>query len=242
MSFQLTAAQWERIHAFQAAEIERFASDAAFAKAMASEPHFSCVGQWLNAEHAGRALEIGCGPGRYVAMLASVGYDVVGADPVSYPSWEMLRKSPKITLTEGVSAEALPYPDASFDAVACMGALLYFKDADRAVSEIRRVLKPGGRLVVRTVNRTNLYRRVHKTNIDPATVNVYTEEELAAFLSRHGFDVARTFSYGFYPPVLISRWWRLSNGGLGYTAQQFISDLCPRSLRVSVNAFATRKP
>lgn len=242
MSFQLSATQWERIHAFQANEIERFATDAAFAKAMALEPHFSCVGRWLDRQHKGRALEIGCGPGRYVAILASVGYEVVGADPISYPSWALLRKNPRITLTEGVSAESLPYEDASLDAVACMGALLYFKDADRAVSEIYRVLKPGGRLVVRTVNRTNLYRRVHKTNIDPATVNVFTEEELAAFLAKHGFEVARTFSYGFYPPFLISQWWQLSNGVLGYTAQQFVSDLCPRSLRVSVNAFATRKP
>jgi ubiquinone/menaquinone biosynthesis C-methylase UbiE len=54
---------------------------------------------------------------------------------------------PAVDLAEG-DAHALPYPDASFDTVVCTLSLCAIPDPDRAVAEMTRVLRPGGRLLL----------------------------------------------------------------------------------------------
>jgi ubiquinone/menaquinone biosynthesis C-methylase UbiE len=163
----------------------------------------------------------------------------VGVDPIPFEdTWSVIRRYRQVELTSGVSAESLPFADASFDYVACMGALLYFKDANKAAAEIRRVLRPGGRLLVRTINRRNLFRVVRGRDIDPATNNAYTPDELADFLSRSGFTVREHFMTGVYSPFFSMQYWYLLNGTLSIGAQQRISDIVPRSLRTVVTIFA----
>ena len=111
----------------QRREIERLASDRSFAEERGRLVEYAKIGEWLT-PHRGRVLELGCGPGRFVALLASLGFDVVGVDPLAFPDWERLRVLPNVELRDGVAAEALPFEDASFDHVACLGALLYFED------------------------------------------------------------------------------------------------------------------
>jgi ubiquinone/menaquinone biosynthesis C-methylase UbiE len=57
------------------------------------------------------------------------------------------QRNPEITWQQG-SAEALPFPDASFDAVVSQFGLMFFADRIRALSEMRRVLRPGGQMAV----------------------------------------------------------------------------------------------
>jgi SAM-dependent methyltransferase len=240
MRFELSAKFWGRVHAHQRAEIESLASNRDQARVASRDIYYARIGDFLGSG-PGRALEIGCGPGRYVALLASLGWDVVGADPQRFPSWEVIDKYHAITWDEGVYAEHLPYPDGSFDAVACLGALLYFKDPKLAFSEIFRVLKPGGRILVRSVNRTNLFRLVRGRNIDPATVSSYSERELADFVQSSGFDVLSTFSYGFFPPIFPTLWWYLVNGAISISVQDKLSVLTPPQYRVTVVAAGTRR-
>jgi SAM-dependent methyltransferase len=92
-----------------------------------------------------RVLEIGCGTGRWLSVLASEGCDVAGLDP----SDEMLaiaRDRVKGDLRRG-TAEALPWEGASFDRVIYVNALHHFVDPPRALQETWRVLRPGGRLL-----------------------------------------------------------------------------------------------
>jgi ubiquinone/menaquinone biosynthesis C-methylase UbiE len=53
----------------------------------------------------------------------------------------------QVHLQQG-SVEALPFEDASFDALSCTQTLLYVDNLDRALQEFYRVLKPGGRIAV----------------------------------------------------------------------------------------------
>lgn len=59
------------------------------------------------------------------------------------------------------NAEALPFPDASFDRVVALGTLEQCRDLDLVLSESRRVLRPGGRFHARSSNRYTLLREPH---------------------------------------------------------------------------------
>lgn len=94
--------------------------------------------------------DLGCGSGILAARIAPYVAKVIGIDQ----STAMLKAARKRTsahrnvdLRPG-TLEALPLQDASVDATLVVLALSYLKDARRALSEMRRVLKPGGRAVV----------------------------------------------------------------------------------------------
>jgi SAM-dependent methyltransferase len=107
--------------------------------------------------HARTVLEVGCGSGAVTrALVARLNgaARVVAADINPY----MLSEARALARAEGMSeaitfeqanAEALPYPDARFDAVVCT-TVLEEGDADRMVAELARVTRPGGRIAILT--------------------------------------------------------------------------------------------
>jgi SAM-dependent methyltransferase len=231
MSLNLSQERWEEIRKFQELELMQLASDPKFARQSAAMDHFSRISAWIEPELGRRVLEVGCGPGRYVAMLASLGFDVVGVDPNTYPTWQTIKSLQQVEFLEGVFAEALPFPDSSFDHVACIAALLYFNDPIRSLAEIRRVLRPGGRMVLRSVSRWTPYRLLSGKPLDPASRNHYNMAEFVKLAHDAGFEVHQSFSYGFYPPIFVSRWWHLLNGPISTKAQSTISTLTPPPFR-----------
>jgi ubiquinone/menaquinone biosynthesis C-methylase UbiE len=92
-------------------------------------------------------LDAGCGTGRHTAFLVEKGHDVVGIDS----SPEMLAvaaaKAPTARF-ELADLERIPLPDASVDAAVCGLVLSHARDLAPVVSEVARVLRPGGRLIV----------------------------------------------------------------------------------------------
>jgi ubiquinone/menaquinone biosynthesis C-methylase UbiE len=92
-----------------------------------------------------RVLEVGCGTGRWLAELARTGADVAGIDP----SEEMLLRASTAVrgdLRRGV-AEALPWPEASFDVTLFVNSLHHVGEPEVALREAFRVLRPGGTLL-----------------------------------------------------------------------------------------------
>lgn len=100
-----------------------------------------------------RILDIGCGPGLVTYDLAvAVGESgsVDGLDPsdaMCTLARERLGCFQHVAVQIG-SAEALPYNDSAFDAVVLSQVLLYVQDVPLALREVRRVLRPGGRLLI----------------------------------------------------------------------------------------------
>jgi SAM-dependent methyltransferase len=89
-----------------------------------------------------RLLDVGGGTGNYALALRDEDWDVV----VSDRSPEMLaRAAAKGLETVAADAQALPFADASFDALICVSMLHHVDDRPRALAEQRRVLRPGGR-------------------------------------------------------------------------------------------------
>ena len=86
-----------------------------------------------------------CGPGLVSAAAAARGARVTGVDFAPNMVAQARNRHPALTFQEG-DAEALPFTDASFDAVVIGFGLHHFPSPGRALAETRRVLRPGGRL------------------------------------------------------------------------------------------------
>jgi len=98
----------------------------------------------------GAILENGCGVGMYVEHLSPSGGQVFGLEYDFERALDAGKRSPGIINAAG---EDLPYPDAVFDLVLSHEVLEHVMDDKRAVREMVRVLKPGGRAVVFAPNR-----------------------------------------------------------------------------------------
>ncbi len=99
-------------------------------------------------------LDIACGEGYGAANLASVARQVTGVDIDAGTVAEARTRygnRDNLTFLQG-DATRIPAEDASFDVVVSFGTIEYLKDADRFLREIKRVLKPGGLLIVSSPN------------------------------------------------------------------------------------------
>jgi 2-polyprenyl-6-hydroxyphenyl methylase/3-demethylubiquinone-9 3-methyltransferase len=104
-----------------------------------------------------RALDVGCGGGYLSEELARLGFKVSGADPApaSLAAAQSHAKQSGLTIDyREAQAESLPFPDGSFDLVTCCDVLEHVQDLNLVLSEIARVLKPGGIFIYDTINRT----------------------------------------------------------------------------------------
>lgn len=89
-------------------------------------------------------LDICCGTGALAAAAAARGADVSAIDFAVPMIEEARRHHPGLAFAAG-DAEALDFPDQSFDAAACAFGVLHLADPDRALREAHRVLRSGGR-------------------------------------------------------------------------------------------------
>lgn len=107
-----------------------------------------------------RMLEVGFGTGTDLLQFARGGAIVTGVD-LTPRSIEIARRRFEVYGLTGEFAigdgETLSFPDASFDAVYSFGVLHHTPDTPHAVSEIHRVLKPGGTAIVMLYHRASLY-------------------------------------------------------------------------------------
>jgi len=107
-----------------------------------------------------RVLDVACGTGCVAREAAKRGATVTGLDRNAGMLAVARRLAPAISWREGL-AEKIPFDDGSFDVVTCQFGLMFFGDRAKALAEMGRVTKPGGRLVVATwdsLERTPGYR------------------------------------------------------------------------------------
>ncbi len=98
-----------------------------------------------------RALDVGCGEGRFCRMLRARGVDAVGLDPTQNLLARARSLDPGGVYVEG-AAEALPFAEGAFDLVVSYLTLIDIPDIRSAIPEMARVLAPGGRLLVANLN------------------------------------------------------------------------------------------
>ena len=119
-----------------------------------------------------RVLDAACGPGFYLEQLRDQGADVVGCD-ASPRMVELARKRIGDEADLRVHSLGEPFdwlPDGSVDLVLCALAYHYLNDRRRFLTEARRVLRPGGSLVISTHHPTSDWLRLGGSYFDIGTV------------------------------------------------------------------------
>jgi ubiquinone/menaquinone biosynthesis C-methylase UbiE len=143
-----------------------------------------------------RALDVACGPGIVVEVLARDAGEVIGCDITP----EMLAKAEK--RCAGLSnvrfqigrAEALPFDDSCFDVVVSRSALHHFVDPAVTLREMARVMKPGARMVTVDVTASESPDEAALHNAleilrDPSHVRMLPRSELERHLTAAGLHV-----------------------------------------------------
>ena len=105
-----------------------------------------------------KVLDVGCGNGYVLSKYATEGAEVFGVD-ITQASVDLCNKRFGYLGLKGhfqvADAQAIPFPDDTFDCVCSMGVLHHVPDTQKAINEIYRVLKPGGRLIVMFYHRNS---------------------------------------------------------------------------------------
>ncbi len=149
----------------------------------------------------GRVLELGCGMGHLLAWLKDR-YQVFGSDINPWALSQAQRNVPQghFSLLSGDKPYA--FPEAVFDIVIAKHVVEHLSHPEQAISEMSRVLKAGGLLILVTPNLSSPMRKQKQGNWigykDPTHINLKPPEEWLATLSLHRLHPRRVFSDGFW--------------------------------------------
>lgn len=143
---------------------------------------------YLPALRGGRLLDVGCGDGRFLARMRDLGWEVEGVD---FDPAAAARARERGLEVRGGTLEEAAYPDGRFDAVTLSHVVEHVFDPRALLSECRRVLAPGGRLVVVTPNARSWGHRLHGRHWrglePPRHIHVFTPEALVRLARKAGF-------------------------------------------------------
>ncbi len=153
------------------------------------EAALRCLGSAL----CGSLLDVGCGPGLFLETLAQrdPGLALAGLDI----SPEMVRVAKERLGTRADlrvgDAEALPWEDRRFDYVVCVDSFHHYPHATRALAEMHRVLKRGGRLTIADPTVPPVLRQLANA-VNPllhrGDVRMYDQREMVRMLDAQGFE------------------------------------------------------
>lgn len=146
-------------------------------------------------EPAGPTLDLGCGDGRLTELLDARELTLADVSPVALKRAQA--RLPDAAVSELEPDGPLPLPDGAFELVLCAETIEHVRDTQLLLSEIRRVLRPGGRLALTTPahGRATALRMLVggvEAALDPRSphLRLFTRRSLAALLDDLGFDVA----------------------------------------------------
>jgi 2-polyprenyl-6-hydroxyphenyl methylase / 3-demethylubiquinone-9 3-methyltransferase len=153
-----------------------------------------------------RVLDVGSGDGRVAAALARAGATVSGVDPSEVALARARASHPQLDLRLPGPEGRLPYGDGEVDVVLCLEVLQHVADTQRLLSEIRRVLVPGGTLALTVpwhgrvkgaLAALTSFERAHDP-LEPA-LRFFTPRSLGATLDALGFEAVELRGAGGLP-------------------------------------------
>jgi len=191
-----------------------------FEKAMMNNPVRAAVQRHLEARwllalggrmDGGRALEVGCGRGVGTEIILSEfgagRVDAFDLDPhmVALARRRLARHGDRVRLWAG-DATAIDAPDSTYDAAFDFGIIHHVPEWRRAVAELHRVLKPGGRLYAEEVLARFIHHPVWRRLLDHPMDDRFDMDGFCAELREVGFDLTgRRELFGHFGWVVATR-------------------------------------
>lgn len=132
--------------------------------------HYKVIAGRLGELNGSRVLDIACGTGKWLELLSARGAQVYGID-ISELAIAACRARLPSSIFHVCPAEDLPFDDATFDVVTCLGSLEHFLDPEHALREMLRVAKPRGRFLLLMPNtgflpaRLGLFGGTHQVKV-----------------------------------------------------------------------------
>ena len=144
----------------------------------------------LKPEKDMRILDAGCGTGNFSIKLAKKGVDVTGTD-ISQGMLDFAIQKAKLQNLDidfiRANAGDLPFNDDSFDAAVAVTSFEFFDNIQEKADEIFRVVKPGGRVVIGTINMDSAWGKLYMSDY----FRENTVFKYANFLNREGLENIR---------------------------------------------------
>lgn len=149
----------------------------------------------LGSRPPGRLLDVGCGAGQYMKLVQAAGWDPVGID-FDEKAVAMARRR-GLDARVGDLREAA-FPNSSFDAITMINVIEHLQEPAAVVAECRRILKPGGRLIMATPNIDASGHRIYGPDWRgleiPRHLFLYSARTLKRIAVAAGFGRAEAFS------------------------------------------------
>lgn len=143
-----------------------------------------------------RLLDVGCGSGFLCALASQVGLYAFGVD-ISTIAVQIARENAPNAKIKVGRAEQLEYPTEFFHYVTCIGSLEHCLDIEKAVREMWRVTKDGGRLCVVVPNRNFIYWKIRRGSAGTEQQEINEQlldlAEWRHILEKGGLRVVKTF-------------------------------------------------
>lgn len=141
----------------------------------------------------GRLLDVGCSNGRLLQDMCELGWQVSGVE-VNEGAARFAREQRGLEVYNGTLHEA-KFPDNYFEAITCSHVLEHFHDPLGELEEMRRILKPGGQLIIALPNWDSLGRRLFGSYWMaleiPRHLYHFDKQSLRAMLAKAGFEIVR---------------------------------------------------
>lgn len=167
-----------------------------------SDPNFRDFGRYVvdtkfilrNIKQKCKVLDVGAGAGIFSIVLAQIGFDVTAADIADEddPEINFYKKFQCKFVSVNLGQQTMPFSNAEFDAILCLHVLEHLEKPRAGLMEMRRVLRPGGMLVLMTPNGliTSFFNKLGPLKFKGKSEHVkeYTLRELLYMLKFFGFE------------------------------------------------------
>lgn len=144
----------------------------------------------INQVKKGNILDVGCGTGEILNILSKSNYNLYGIDiseNMLKKAKTKLKNSAKLTVGD---SEHLPYEDNKFDIIICNDSFHHYPNPLKALNEMKRVLKKGGKIIIGDCYQPIIFRQIMNMFIKfskEGDVKIYSRKEFTKMLKKFNF-------------------------------------------------------